>query len=132
VVTAPIAVNSRGLDGPAEQQGRRRFKRAVAVAIGVVALGTSAAFLIGAIETWQVTPAGGAMARAQLPGDLFTAPRAPMPRVVVRYMAPRNTPSAPVAGSPMAPVAPSPTARPTPSGRPHPTPSPSPGGGGDD
>jgi hypothetical protein len=131
-VVAPITVNLRGLERSTEQGRSRRFKRAVGVAIGTVALGAVAALLVSSIENQRLTPAGAASARAPLPGDLFAAPRAPMPRVVVRYMAPRNTPPAHVASSPMAPVATAPATRPTPGGRPHPSPSPSPGGGGDD
>jgi hypothetical protein len=140
VVATPIAVNARGLEGPAKPGGRH-FKRAVGIAIGMVALGASAALFVGLFENQPVTSAGGPTARAVLPADLFAPPAAPKPRIVVRYMAPRNapraapvatSPAAPVATSPAAPVATSPTARPTPSGRPRPSPSPSPSPRGDD
>ncbi|HEV2013180.1 MAG TPA: hypothetical protein VGR77_04775 [Candidatus Dormibacteraeota bacterium] len=146
MLTAPIAVNSRGVEGPAKSGGRR-FKRAVGIAIGTMALGAVAALFAGLYEDHPLTPTGvpGASARVQLPGDLFAPPRAPNPRVVVRYTAPRYMPPAPVAAAaaPMArPTAAAPMARPTaaaPTASPtatehhhHPSPSPSPSGGGDD
>jgi hypothetical protein len=121
VVATPIAVNSRGLEGLAKPVGRRRFKRAVGIAIGMVALGASAAVFVGLFEAQPAPSAAGPSARA-LPGDLFAPPPAPKPRIVVRYMAPRNTQAAPAAAGAAA------TASPTPSARPRPSPSPTPRG----
>jgi hypothetical protein len=135
VFTAPIAVNSHGVEGPAKPGGRR-FKRAVGIAIGTMALGAVAALFVGAYEDHLLAPTGvpGASALVQLPGDLFAPPRAPNPKVVVRYTAPRYMPPAPVAAAAAAAPMTSPTASPTASGRHHPSPSPSPSpsGGGDD
>jgi hypothetical protein len=143
VVTAPIAVNSRGIVDAAKPGGRN-FKRAAGVAILTVALAALAALLVGTYESQASAPAGlaGASARVLLPGDLFAPPRAPNPRVVVRYMAPRNAPAAPAAAPVAAPAAePSapmamPSASSTPGGHhrpsPSPHPSPSPSWGGDD
>lgn len=134
VLTAPIAVNSRGEEGPARPRGRR-FKRAVGIAIGTMALGAVAALFVSAYEDhlWAPTGVPGASALGQLPGDLFAPPHAPNPVVVVRYTAPRYMPPAPVAAA-AAPAA-VPTASPTTSEHHHhpsPSPSPSPSGGGDD
>ena len=123
MVATPIEVNSRGLEGPAKPAGRR-FKRAVGIAVGMVALGASAALFVGWFEHQPLTSAAANSARAPLPGDLFAPPRAPKPRIVVRYLAPRSGSSAPAAAAPMA--------SPTSSARPHPSASPSPSPRGDD
>lgn len=126
MVTAPIAVNERGVEGPSRPSSRRSFKRAAGIAIGTVALAAFAVLLAGAYEDHLLSPPGVPGASAvQLPGDLFTAPRAPMPRVIVRYGAPRSTASTPAGTSA------TPTAQTSPSQRHHPSPSPSPGGGDD-
>jgi hypothetical protein len=131
VVTAQLAVSRRGVDGAGQPTGRERLKRAVSIAIGTLALGAVAGLLVLIFENHILMPAPVTSVRAQLPADLFTAPRAPMPRVVVRYTTPRSTPSTAVAPTP-AKVAP--TAAPTPSQQHHPSPSPSPSPtwGGDD
>ena len=123
MVATPIEINSRGLEDPAKPAGRR-FKRAVGIAIGMLALGASAALFVGWFEHQPLTSAAANSARAPLPGDLFAPPRAPKPRIVVRYLAPRSAPSAPAAAAPMA--------SPTSSARPHPSASPSPSPRGDD
>lgn len=123
MVGTSININSRGLEGPAGPAGRR-FKQAVGIAIGMVALGATAALVVGPFENQPLTSGVANSARAPLPGDLFAPPAPPKPRIVVRYMAPRPASSAPAAATPM----PSPTS----SRRPHPSPSPSPSGGGDD
>jgi hypothetical protein len=123
VVATPIEINLRGLEDPAKPAGRR-FKRAVGIAIGMVALGASAALVVGLFEHQPLTSAAANSARAPLPGDLFAPPRAPKPRIVVRYLAPRPASSAPAAAAPMA--------SPTSSARPHPSASPSPSPRGDD
>lgn len=125
MVTAPIAVNSRGIVDAAKPGGRN-LKRAAAVAILTLALAALAALVVGTYESQASAPAGvtGASSRVLMPGDLFAAPRAPAPRVVVRYMAPRPAPAAPAA-QPAEPK-PMPMASPTPGGyRHHPSPSPS-------
>ena len=121
MVATTITVNSRGLDGPS-RPGGRRFQRAVGIAIGMVALGATAALVVSLFENQALTSGAENSARASLPGDLFAPPAPPKPRIVVRYLAPRPASSA---AAPAAPIA-SPTARP------HPSPSPSPSGGGDD
>lgn len=123
MVATSITINSRGLDGPARPAGRR-FKRAVGIAIGMVALGASAALVVSLFENQPLTSGAKNSARAALPGDLFAPPAPPKPRIVVRYLPPPPASSAPAAAAPMA--------SPTSSHRPHPSPSPSPSGGGDD
>ena len=138
MVATPIAVNSRGLEGLARPAGRRGFKRAVGLAVGMVSLAALAVLFVGRLEDRPLTSASGPSARAQLPADLFAPPPAPKPRIVVRYMAPRNVPAAPVvagskpATSPMPGTSPTPATSPSPSAYPRPSPSPSPVGGGDD
>jgi len=131
VVATPIVINSRGLEGRTKPAGRR-FKRAVGIAIGMLALGASAALVVGLFENQPLTSAAGNSARGPLPGDLFVAPVPPKPRIVVRYLPPRPASSAPAAAAPVASPMASPTSRPTSSPRPHPSPTPSPSGGGDD
>ena len=123
MVGSSITINSRGLEGAARPAGRR-FKRAVGIAIGMVALGASAELVVGFFENQPLASGAGHSARAALPGDLFAPPSQPKPRIVVHYLAPRPAPPAPAAAAPMA--------SPTSSHRPHPSPSPSPSGGGDD
>jgi hypothetical protein len=123
VVGTSITINSRGLEGPARPAGRR-FKRAVGIAIGMLALGASAALVVGLFENQALTSGARNSAKTAMPGDLFAPPAPPKPHIVVRYMAPRPASSAPAAAVPMA----SPTSSP----RHHPSPSPSPSGGGDD
>jgi hypothetical protein len=120
VVATPITINSRGLEGSARPAGRRRFARAVGIALGMVALGTIAAFSVGVLQD-QPWTAAAPSAGVLLPGDLFAAPPVPKPRIVVRYLPSRATSSAPAA----------PMASATPSRHPRPSPSPSPGGGDD-
>jgi hypothetical protein len=134
VIAAPIAADWGADKRAANDGGHRRFKRAVGVAIGTLTLGAVAALLVAFSEGQLLAPAGGSSARAPLPGDLFAAPRAPMPRVIIRYAAPRSAPLAPVAATAAPKPIPTatPSARPTSSGRHHPSPSPSPSGGGDD
>jgi hypothetical protein len=129
VAGTPIAVNSRGLEGLARPAGGRRFKRAVGLAVGMVSLAALAVLFIGRLENRPLTSVSGPSARALLPADLFAPPPAPKPRIVVRYMAPRNTAAAPVVAG--AKPATSPTPSPGPTTRPGPSPSPSPVGGGD-
>jgi hypothetical protein len=134
VVATPIAVNSRGLEGSARPAGRRGFKRAVGLAVGMVSLAALALLFVGRFEDRPLTSVSGPSARAQLPADLFAPPPAPKPRIVVRYMAPRNMPAAPAApaAAPAAPAAsaaaPAATPTPRPSHRPSPSPSPTPRG----
>jgi hypothetical protein len=131
VVTAQLAVDELGVDRLAHGDGHRRFKRAVGIAIGTVALGAVIALLVGLFEDHLLAPAAAAAgsARVQLPADLFTAPRAPKPQVVVRYAAPRSARPAAVAAAPSTAA---PAAAPTPSRPSYPSPSPSPTWRGDD
>jgi hypothetical protein len=137
VVTAQLAVDRDGVDGPARPD-RRPLKPAVSIAIGTVALGAVVALAVGALESQILAPAAVPVTSVRgLPGDLFTAPRAPKPRIVLRYTAPqpapRPAPSAPAAATPAATAQTAPTAVPTPTHHhPSPSPSPSPSGGGDD
>jgi hypothetical protein len=123
VATAQLAVDMGRVDGPM-RSGRRRFKHAVSIAIGMVALGAVVALSVEALDGQILAPNGVPVTSVRgLPGDLFTAPRAPNPRIVVRYTAPRSMPAAPV---PAAPAKMAPTAAPTPGPQNHPSPSPSP------
>ena len=139
MVTAQLAVDRGGFDGPARPD-RRPLKPAVSIAIGTVALGAVVALTVGVLESQILAPTAVPVTSVRgLPGDLFTAPRAPKPRIGLRYTAPRPAPrpgpSTPAAAAPApAPAATAqtaPTAVPTPSHH-HPSPSPSPSGGGDD
>ena len=135
MVTAQLAVDRGGVDGPA-RPNRRPLKPAVSIAIGTVALGAVVALTVGVLESQILAPTAVPVTSVRgLPGDLFTAPRAPKPRIVLRYTAPRPAPrpapSTPVAAAPAATAQTAPTAVPTPSHH-HPSPSPSPSGGGDD
>src|SRR3984893_1408893 len=94
VITVP-AVTWPGATGAAKFRSRRPVKRALGIAIGILALAALAGLLVGAYEDHPLAP--GASAPVQLPADLFAAPRAPMPRVVVRYASPRSTPATPAA-----------------------------------
>jgi hypothetical protein len=142
MLTSPVALSRHGFDARVDSTGRRRFKQAVGIALGTVALGAAVTLIVGLFEHQLQATSGapGTSARVQLPADLFTAPRAPMPRVVVRYAAPRITTSAPMGAPPAAPAAPAstaapapPTPAPTPSHHRYPSPSPSPTWpGGDD
>lgn len=130
MVTAQLAVDGRGVDGLPDRNGHRRFMRAVVFATGTVALGIVAALVAGGFENrlLQSPAVPGASIGVALPADLFTAPRPPLPRIMVRYAAPRPAPSAPVAP---APATAAPAAVPSSSPRSHPSPSPSPTWGGD-
>src|ERR1700724_835082 len=98
------------------------------MAIGTVALGAVVALTVGVLESQILAPTAVPVTSVRgLPGDLFTAPRAPKPRIVLRYTAPRPAPPP----APAATAQTAPTAVPTPSHH-HPSPSPSPSGGGDD
>ena len=78
MIAVPIGVNSRGLEGPARPAGPRRVSRAFGIAIGIVALGACAAFLVGLFENFPLTSSSPS-AHAPLPADLFAPPRAPKP-----------------------------------------------------
>ena len=125
MVATPIVINSRGLEGAARPSRRQRFIRAVGIAVGMLAVGAGAALLVGLFENGPVTSPGPS-ARAALPGDLFAPPPSPTPRIVVRYLAPRSTATAPLAHTSP------PAASPTPGARLRPSPSPTPSRGGDD
>lgn len=135
MINAPTAVSWPGAEGPAQPGSRRPFRRALGIAIGTIALAALAVLLVGLYENHPLT--AGASAGVKLPGDLFAAPPAPAPRVIVRYVAPRSMPAAPAASAAAPTAQPSEPAQPiqpTPSPRHHPSPSPSPSpsGGGDD
>ena len=135
MIGAPTVVAWPAAEGPAKQGSRRPFKRALGIALGMVAMAALAALLVGLYENHPLT--AGASAHVQLPGDLFAAPPKPAPRVIVRYAAPRSMPAAPAApaAAPTSqPSEPAQPIQPTPSPRHHPSPSPSPSpsGGGDD
>lgn len=122
MATAQLAVDMGRVDGPM-RSGRRRFKYAVSIAIGTVALGAVVALTVEAFDGQILAPKGVPVTSVGgLPGDLFTAPRASKPRIVVRYTAPRSMPAAPM---PAAPAKMAPTAAPTPGPQQHPSPSPS-------
>ncbi|HYM49888.1 MAG TPA: hypothetical protein VET65_04870 [Candidatus Limnocylindrales bacterium] len=124
MVQAPITVNWRGVEPLVQAHGRDRVKRAIRVALVILALAAVVVLLVGAYEDHLLGPAQPAVAAAQLPADLFTGPKTPAPNVIVRYTAPHS-----VAPAPAAPRAAG-TARPA-SDEHHPSASPSAGGGDD-